>query len=589
MKKMKTKCTKVGAVLFAAAAILSSCSNDDVVNNGDNTPVGDREAVKTSFSFAIPSPVSRATEGDVQANGQFQGMKNLRLMPFALTEGSGDYVAANSVLAGATQLTGSSIDTKSANFVQTFPDVVIPAGNIAFLFYGEANHAADYNGVLNMTPDVSVTSLSPADISFSLQNITEGTYTGGTYANATDLIAAWKTNVTDKLNSWVTGLADGADKTSAEELQTNYYKFNSASLMGLQLALQYLSTRLDELNAIAGASDVKTSVDNMATELADEAYVDFPANLPKGTYKLNNGKIEFDANGPSGSGIVTATASQAYSYPSSLYYWTNAYPVEYETTPTFDKWNNGVYGTGPGPDRRSVITSASKKIALNKTINYGVARLDVKAAIKTTDGATIPAGTISGTSTPTHVTLDNHNFVVKGLLIGGLPDALDWEMHPADDDQYTKIVYDTRVPNNGYTLTYATTPSYTGMSPLMYCLLPETADCSTGSADDLGHTPNIALEILNDGPQFYGLDGNLIPEDGTFYLVGKLTYAQDASKPEVTRVFQQDYNTTVNLTISSLAKAYNTVPDLINPRLELALAVDINWKAGLVLDVPLGD
>ena len=582
MKKMKTKCTKVGAVLFAAAAILSSCSNDDVVNNGDNTPVGDRDAVKTSFSFAIPSPVSRATEGDVQANGQFQGMKNLRLMPFALA--SGDYVVESSVLAGATQLTGSSIDTTSANFVQTFPDVVIPAGNIAFLFYGEANHAADYNGVLNMTPDVSVTSLSPADISFSLQNITEGTYTGGTYANAADLISAWNTNVTDKLDNWVTGLADGADKTSAEELQTNYYKFNSASLMGLQLALQYLSTRLAELNAITGASDVKTSVDAMATELENDAYKDFPANLPKGTYKLNNGKIEFDANGPSGSGIVTATASKTYSYPSSLYYWTNAYPVEYTTTPTFDKWNNGVYGTS-----RSVITSASKKIALNKTINYGVARLDVKAAIKTTDGATIPAGTISGTSTPTHVTLDNHNFVVKGLLIGGLPDALDWEMHPADDDQYTKIVYDTRVPNNGYTLTYATTPSYTGINPLMYCLLPETADCSTGSADDLGHTPNIALEILNDGPQFYGLDGNLIPEGGTFYLVGKLTYAQDASKTEVTRVFQQDYNTTVNLTISSLAKAHNTVPDLINPRLELALAVDIAWKAGLVLDVPLGD
>lgn len=582
MKKMKTKCTKVGAVLFAAAAILSSCSNDDVVNNGDNTPVGDRDAVKTSFSFAIPSPVSRATETDVQANGQFQGMKNLRLMPFALA--SGDYVVETSVLAGATQLTGSSIDTKSEDFVQTFPDVVIPAGNIAFLFYGEANHAADYNGVLNMTPDVSVTSLSPADISFSLQNITEGTYTGGTYANTADLIVAWNTNVTDKLDNWVTGLADGADKTSAEELQTNYYKFNSASLMGLQLALQYLSTRLAELNAIAGASDVKTSVDAMATELEKPAYKDFPANLPKGTYKLNNGKIVIDKNGPSGSGIVTATSSKTYSYPSSLYYWTNAYPVEYTTTPTFAEWNNGEYGTS-----RSVITSASKKIALNKTINYGVARLDVKAAIKTTDGATIPAGTISGTSTPTHVTLDNHNFVVKGLLIGGLPDALDWEMHPADSDQYTKIVYDTRVPNNGYTLTYATTPSYTGMSPLMYCLLPETADCSTGTADDLGHTPNIALEILNDGPQFYGLDGNLIPEGGTFYLVGKLTYAKDASKTEVTRVFQQDYNTIVNLTISSLAKAYNTVPDLINPRLELALAVDINWKAGLVLDVPLGD
>ena len=58
---------------------------------------------------------------------------------------------------------------------------------------------------------------------------------------------------------------------------------------------------------------------------------------------------------------------------------------------------------------------------------------------------------------------------------------------------------------------------------------------------------------------------------------------------EVVRVFQQDYNTTANLSIYSLAKAYNTVPDLSNPRLDLALAVDIDWKAGLVIDVPSGD
>ena len=135
----------------------------------------------------------------------------------------------------------------------------------------------------------------------------------------------------------------------------------------------------------------------------------------------------------------------------------------------------------------------------------------------------------------------------------------------------------------------AATPDFAGMTPFIYSLLPETADCSTGNAEDLGHTPNIALEVLNDGPQFYGLDGNLVPEGGTFYLVGKLTYKKDNSKSEVVRVFQQDYNTTANLSINSLAKAYNTVPDLINPRLELALAVDIDWKAGLVIDVPIGD
>ncbi len=65
---------------------------------------------------------------------------------------------------------------------------------------------------------------------------------------------------------------------------------------------------------------------------------------------------------------------------------TNAYPVAYSNLPTFTNWNNGVYSGA-----RTPITVATTKIALNKTINYGVARLDVKAAFKSADG-TVPAG-----------------------------------------------------------------------------------------------------------------------------------------------------------------------------------------------------
>lgn len=580
MKTMKAKWAKAGAVMFAAAMVMSSCTNDEVVPSG-TTPVGDRDAVKTSFSFAIPTPVSRATGVDVQLNKKFQGMKNLRLMPFFNLTAEG-YVAGNSVLAGLTQLTGSTIGTNTDNFVQTFPDVAIPAGDVAFLFYGEANHASDYNGVLNMTPDVSVTALSPADIAFTLQNIVEGTYTGGSYSTAAALIDAWNTNVTSPLVSWSEGLSEGTDKDNAEALLDQYYQFNSGAITNLRVTLQFLQNQLGTapISLIAGASDVKNSIDNMATELAKEAYDNFPANLPKGAYKLENGIIKFDENGPGGSGIVAAASSTAYSYPASLYYWANAYPVAYSDVPAFTQWANGVL-----PGNREVISPSTTQIALNKTINYGVARLDVKAAIRTADGATIPAGTVGGQQT--HVTLANHNFIVKGILVGGLPDQLDWEMHPSDGDNYSKVVYDTRLDQADYELTSATAPNYDGITPFMYCLLPETADCTSGSQDDLGHTPNIALEIYNDGPQFYGLNGNVVPEDGTFYLVGKLVYNSNVA--DVTRVLQQDYNTTVNLTISSLAKAYNTVPDLINPRLELALAVDVEWKQGIVIDVTLGE
>ena len=50
MKTMKTKWAKAGTMFLAAAAVLSSCSNEEVIPGGE-TPVGERDAVKTSFSF----------------------------------------------------------------------------------------------------------------------------------------------------------------------------------------------------------------------------------------------------------------------------------------------------------------------------------------------------------------------------------------------------------------------------------------------------------------------------------------------------------------------------------------------------------
>ena len=46
MKTMKTKWTKAGTMFLAAAAVLSSCSNEEVIPGGE-TPVGERDAVKT--------------------------------------------------------------------------------------------------------------------------------------------------------------------------------------------------------------------------------------------------------------------------------------------------------------------------------------------------------------------------------------------------------------------------------------------------------------------------------------------------------------------------------------------------------------
>ena len=70
------------------------------------------------------------------------------------------------------------------------------------------------------------------------------------------------------------------------------------------------------------------------------------------------------------------------------------------------------------------------------------------------------------------------------------------------------------------------------------------------------------------------------------------------------QVFKQDYKTIVNFTIKAgkskndtsfpsggnatgLGTAYNTIPDLRTPQLELGLSVDLTWQAGLNFNINL--
>ena len=116
---------------------------------------------------------------------------------------------------------------------------------------------------------------------------------------------------------------------------------------------------------------------------------------------------------------------------------------------------------------------------------------------------------------------------------------------------------------------------------------------------------NIALELVNDNEEFFGIDGRIAPGQ-KFYLVAKLDPNDNASGgtasssitwPDPTkskfpatginRVFIQDYTTTANFTINSLKNAYVTIPDLRASKLQLGLSVDLTWQSGLTFDVPI--
>jgi hypothetical protein len=89
----------------------------------------------------------------------------------------------------------------------------------------------------------------------------------------------------------------------------------------------------------------------------------------------------------------------------------------------------------------------------------------------------------------------------------------------------------------------------------------------------------ILLEFQNDtGHAFTGKDGTVYP--GTrFYLIGLIDPAdkKEVGKDYTNRVFTQDYTTTMSMSVTSLAKAYTCMPDLLAPRLEVGVQVVTKW------------
>ena len=94
-----------------------------------------------------------------------------------------------------------------------------------------------------------------------------------------------------------------------------------------------------------------------------------------------------------------------------------------------------------------------------------------------------------------------------------------------------------------------------------------------------GEDVNIILELENNsGENFKCIDGTVY--NGTrFYLVGKVEAAGGTDGDEISRgrVFTKDYITTVNMTVSSLAKAYNVLPNLLSSNLEIGVETTPDW------------
>ena len=581
MMKIKNVFLLAAAMTIAWTVVACSSSEDEI------DPEQERGVVKAEFTISFPSKVgsTRMSAATVQDNGQdFRGIKSIELYPFTNVKSdiSGTTTIPSMIsLAGSTTFGTTGASGTNANEIVSgslfatnnshlYQNVDIPIGTKAFMFYGEAIPSTGgnaVNGAINKTS----TGTTLAGITFSPQPICPNSVLG---KNATS-IETYLTKI---------ATATGWETSTNVVLQSLYQSFISmraGSWASIQGAVQQLYTslysRTDDVSvAIKTAITNSTYASESGGTLTFQTLGNYPAdiNLPDGAAYLNwddtNKKFQEVTNNSSTG--LDATPISSYAYPASLYYYvlSNIVTAEESMESHYngnDAWKTitDAYGTS-----HPAVTSKTRSIAILDQVQYAVGRLDVTVKA---DGTTLA-------DNKTSITVAGTDFPLTGILVGGQK-PVDYKFQQTTGTAYT--IYDKDI--SGINLTSSESSS-------THTLVFETKDATEENQPDA--IVKIALEFENKSNQtIVGYNNQLIYPKTKFYLVGTLdpwkneTQKYDSTGPVIKKAFVQDYTTTANMVIKNLKNAYNTMPDLQAPQLEMGLSVDLSWKTGITQKIEI--
>ncbi len=565
---------------------IASCSDEDI-----KPVIKPGEVVKTEFTIALNGKKFGTRQSQDVVQGQqpptFRGIQDVYLIPFNITGTSvpenanrlGDenitlpQADAVPTINGANTITSLNENTSS----QLYKDVAIPIGTNAFLFYGEASHGSYDNFQRGVLVSEGLEDGSPANIKFDLQPI----YPDGQVTTTAQYLVNYLTAIANT-DGWSS--LDNSDPL--RNLHTQFIAMHAGASANVLALVQDLYTTLS-----SNTSDMSTAIkntitsfkyndsDNAVTNVADGTLTFAPAlqgwpstekNLPDGAAYINWQTDKFVVITDKDNGVMNNPALGEYAYPASLYYRANT-PLKVHTSSLADKYTSSanwdeLLDQYTGGD---IVGLTTRSIILKNQIEYAVARLDVKAQAN--------APTLNDAK-PESFSLTNETFPITGVLVGGQR-TVDYSFMPLTSgvpNEFT--IYDRAMPTN-----WALTDNSDNTTNHTLVLT------SHGEGDE--GKVRVALELQNNsGKDFNGYDGALIPAGCKFYLVGELNAKtnediKDKNNQVIKRVFLQDYITTATFTVKSLKNAYNVVPDLRLPALELGLGVNLDWTPGLNLGV----
>lgn len=592
------------AMLLASAAGFTSCSSDseDPLDGGSGVA---GQVVKTQFYQNIPyagndeggnARVStRMSDENTQNKNNFLGLVDLEM--FAFGEDPTSEATSTRTIRIGNNLGNSDTENKR----RLYSDIAIPVGTTHMVLYTRASKKD------NSTPNTNKTNFEAGSLTDIYTKFTdeakpklsEISFNLETIHSANDFDTQGKT-ILDVLNSIA------QTQATINNTPIEWSKISEANIgtQGEREILQNLYNKFVNLKAGSEAS-VKRAIEDLKAAVNTQKLVDFTAltnaiekncstrglsnvngfprgiGLPDGAavLKFNSDSKEFayeevTTGIPTGGNLVD---HKTITYPSELAYFVSS-PVVTSSSPKnkltdlpdYNAWLGNTADWSSYED--VVVKSNTKLVVLKNPVQYGVACLKSKITCATTLEDNAKNFKFAANNT---LTVPTNGIEVKGILIGGQPQGVEWNFEPASSATFDHTIYD-RDMNNGIAAKISESkPNYT--------LVLDNRNSSTTAPGQ--SKVYVTVELENNMGDFYGAEG-LIPKDTRFYLVGELD-PTGKTTTTVDHVFVKDHTTVAKFTIKDLKKAYNHIPDMRTSKINVGLAVDLSWQEGIKFDVEL--